>query len=367
LAGAGVIDPELRDAALRVQLHFRAQVPPPVVGSFVDNKATDRIRTELVSWLHVRDLYALDRLDLTGYGTVDTPAQKRVTDLLTRLDDPVYVRSLGLVGHNLLGGENPGRITWSVVLFERSADRNYLRIHADSLNGPFDINSGAKLILGSTAKLRTLITYLNIVTELHRKLGPLPLRELNAVAASAKDDPITAWAAGYLAKATDRSLQPMIDAAMQRRYSGSPGAFFTGGGVQVFANFEKWENHENATVLAAFEHSINNSFVRVMRDIVMYYTAQSGEQTKELLSDPDDPNRKAYLRQLCRSGGPPLPQSVLERLPGPDAQRSVRPAGAPDEADRAAPGCCLPYRAARGWQGRARRLSRAPFAALLGR
>jgi hypothetical protein len=58
------------------------------------------------------------------------------------------------------------------VLYERGAERNYLRVHADSLNSPFDINSGAKLILGSTAKLRTLVTYLNVVEELHRKLGP---------------------------------------------------------------------------------------------------------------------------------------------------------------------------------------------------
>src|SRR5271163_1980341 len=106
--------------------------------------------------------------------TVDTSAQKRVTNVLTRLGDPAEVRSLGLVGHNLLGGENPARLTWSVVLYERGADRNYLRVHADSLNEPFDINSGAKLQLGSTAKLWTLITYLDIVDELHRRLGQLP-------------------------------------------------------------------------------------------------------------------------------------------------------------------------------------------------
>ena len=75
---------------------------------------------------------------------------------LERLGDPAYVKSLGLVGHNLLGAEKPGRLAWSVMLYERGAERNYLHIHADSLNSPFDINSGAKLILGSTAKLRTL-------------------------------------------------------------------------------------------------------------------------------------------------------------------------------------------------------------------
>jgi len=36
----------------------------------------------------------------------------------------------------------------------------------------------------------------------------------------------------------------MLDAAMQRRYSGSSQAFFTGGGVHAYANFEKWENYQ---------------------------------------------------------------------------------------------------------------------------
>ena len=302
MAGAGVISPPLCDAALAAKLHFRDQLPPPAAVSYIGNKATDRLRAELVSSLHVPDFYALDRLDLTGYGTVDTAAQKRITAVLTQLGDPAYVKSLGLVGHNLLGSENPARLAWSVVLYERGADRNYLRIHADSLNAPFDINSGAKLILGSTAKLRTLITYLDIVDELRKKLGSLSQRELKATAA-AKNDPLTAWAAGYLAKATDRSLEAMIEAAMQRHYSGSPSAFFTGGGVHVFANFEKWENYENPTVLEAFEHSINNSFIRVMRDIVLYYESQSGVETEKLLSDADDPNREAYLKRFADQEG----------------------------------------------------------------
>ena len=56
--------------------------------SFVGNKATDRLRAELMTSLHLPDFYALDRLDVTGYGTVDTAAQKRLTDVLERLGDP---------------------------------------------------------------------------------------------------------------------------------------------------------------------------------------------------------------------------------------------------------------------------------------
>jgi hypothetical protein len=47
----------------------------------------------------------------------------------------------------------------------------------------------------------------------------LPRSQLLAIADSAKDDPITRWAAGWMAKAPDRGLQVMLDAAMLRTYS----------------------------------------------------------------------------------------------------------------------------------------------------
>jgi membrane peptidoglycan carboxypeptidase len=355
LAANGIIDTGLRDAALHTELHFRPEIPSSPAASFDRNKATDRIRAKLVSLLHLPDLYALDQLDLTGYATIDTPAQKRITDVLARLGDRADVRSLGLTGHNLLGEENPARMTWSVVLYERGGDRNYLRIHADSLNEPFDINSGAKLQLGSTAKLRTLITYLDIVDELHRRLGQAPRRDLLATAGGAQD-PLTKWAADYLARATNRSLQPMLDAAMQRHYSGSPQEFFTGGGVHAFANFEKWENSSTTSVEEAFTHSINNVFIRVMRDIVRYYIAQDDRQ-KLLTADRDDSDRERYLRRFVDQEGRTFldrfyreyrglpPDQVLAKLAHrtrPIAQRlavvfrSVSP-----EADRAALGAFL--------------------------
>jgi membrane peptidoglycan carboxypeptidase len=303
LSAAGVIDPALRDAALAAQLDFAAEPPPPAAQSFVGDKATDRLRDELVSRLHLPDLYALDRLDLSGWASIDKAAQQRISGVLARLGDPAYDRSLGLVGHQLLGSANPARLAWSVVLYERGADRNFVRIRADSLNEPFDINSGAKLQLGSTAKLRTLITYLDIIDQLRRKLAPLPRQELLAMATAARDDPVTRWAAGYLADAKGRALQPMLDAAMQRTYSASPGTFFTGGGMQSFANFAKWEDHTKPTVAAAFANSINNAFVRLMRDIVSYYIAEGGEQTKALLANPADSNRMTYLRRFADQEG----------------------------------------------------------------
>jgi membrane peptidoglycan carboxypeptidase len=302
LCDAGVIDPALRDAALMAPLRFRDEPPPVSPVSFVRQKATEELRSRLMTLLGLPNLYALDRLDLTAETTIDTAAQARVTAVLQQLSDPRFVRAAGMVGQQLLGAEDPGRVTYSFVLYERRPDGNFLRIHADSLNKPFDINSGAKLMLGSTAKLRSLITYLDIIDQLHRRFAGVAPRELMRIAA-APPDPLTGWAAAYMARAADRGLQPMLDAAMQRRYSAAPDTFFTGGGTQSFANFEGWENSGNPTVLEAFEHSINLAFVRLLHDVAEYYTAQTGVQITQLLNNPDDPNREAYLRRFADSEG----------------------------------------------------------------
>src|SRR4051794_12781930 len=300
LCEAGVIDPALRDAALHSKLTFRTEASPITAVSQVSQKAIQNVRNKLVSLLKLPDLYSLDRLDLSAKTSIDTAAQTRVSEVLQKLSDPTFLHSAGMIGHQLLGDGNPAKITWSFVLYERGGDRNYVRIHADSLNQPFDINSGAKLQLGSTAKLRTLILYLTIVSELHDRLAALPSRDLLHTAASA-EDPITEWGAGYLARTQDRNLKAMLDAAMQRTYSAAPGTFFTGGGNQSFGNFATWEDDARPTVETAFQHSINLAFVRILRDIANYYTVASGVQIKRLLGDTDDSQREVYLQRFIES------------------------------------------------------------------
>ena len=298
---AGVITPALRDAALDAELRFRNQPPPISAVSFVRQKATEDVRNKLVTLLKVPDLYSLDRLDLSAETSVDTAAQARVTAIMQRLSDPAFLRSSGMIGKQLLGDGNPAKVTWSFVLYQRGPDRSFVRIHADSLNKAFDINSGAKLMLGSTAKLRTMITYLTIISDLHHRLHAIQPRELTRLAASSPEDPLTAWAATYLSRARNRGLQPMLDAAMQRRYSGAPGSFFTGGGTQSFGNFEESENYDNPTVEDAFEHSVNLAFVRLLHDVVKYETAASGVQVSKLLSNTDDPQREVYLQRFVNA------------------------------------------------------------------
>ena len=128
----------------------------------------------------------------------------------------------------------------------------------------------------------------------------MPAPALSRLALSA-DDALSGWAASYLSRSKDRGLEPMLEAALQRRYSGAPEQFFTGGGAHTFANFASWEDTANPTVLEAFENSINLSFVRLMRDIVNYYIAADGIEVKRLLNDPDNPRRDEYLQRFVEA------------------------------------------------------------------
>jgi membrane peptidoglycan carboxypeptidase len=347
LAAAGVIDRRLRDAALRQRLEIAPAPTAHSPASFVERKATNSVRTELMEALGLPELYSLDRLDLSAGVSIDGAAQKRVAAVLAHLGDPAVVATRGLVGDHLLGEADPAKVAWSVVLCERGRDRNLLRIHVDSLNRPFDVNSGAKLMLGSTAKLRTLATYLNIVEKLQRELSGLGADGLRRIA-STSDDPLRRWAAGYLAELPPdrRGLQSMLGASMQRRYSANPSeVFFTGGGTHVFHNFEASEDGETPTVEEAFEASINLVFVRLLRDVIVHFEHESGRRD-ELLRQPGGAERekllrrfadeegRAYLERFYAEYGGLLPDDALDRLssharPGSRALailfRSVRP------------------------------------------
>jgi membrane peptidoglycan carboxypeptidase len=85
--------------------------------------------------------------------------------------------------------------------------------------------------------------------------------------------------------------------------------FFTGGGDQVFRNFDKSEDHLNPTVEQAFTLSINLSFIRLLRDLTRYYSAQE-QDLAQLRSVAAAPLRQDYLRHFADQEG----QAYLNRF-----------------------------------------------------
>jgi membrane peptidoglycan carboxypeptidase len=303
LSERGVISHRLRDLALKQKIQPLRRAPAPPALNYVENKAPDSIRMALLPVLGLNNTYDLNRLDLTVHTTIDQPAQQGVTRFFERIADRKQAAAANLTQYQLLEQSDPSKVVYSFTLYERKPGANLLRVQTDNLNQPLNINQNTRLELGSTAKLRTLINYLEIVAQLHQQYAGKTAAQLHAVPIL-PDDHLTEWAVQYLATTPDRSENAMLEAALQRKYSGNPGeAFFTGGGVHVFANFEKSEDGQYFTVASAFQNSVNLAFIRVMRDIVNYYRFRVPGASPAVLNDWGNPERHRYLARFADQEG----------------------------------------------------------------
>ncbi len=309
LAAEGIIDPAWRDAALQQRLVFRdmARQPPRLPVS--PGKGTTAARGRLAGWLGT-SLYNLDRLDARLDTTLNAGLQDAVSGYLASLGDPEFARSQGLIGERLLQPGTLGAVRYSFTLLERTPGGNQVRVQTDTTAQPLDINEGSKLELGSTAKLRVLATYLELVAELHARLAPQEPKTLGGITFD-RQDTLTRWAVQHLATSPDRSLDAMLEAALERRFSADPGErFFTGGGLHSFNNFNADDNTRTPTVREAMQASINLPFVRLMREVVRHTMYQVPGSTARLLEDDKDPRRSAYLARFADREG----QTFLHRF-----------------------------------------------------
>jgi membrane peptidoglycan carboxypeptidase len=302
LADSGLVSPALRDAALAEPLKFRDMKANPARLPTDIGKGTTAIRNRLAGMLDA-SLYELDRFDAHVSTTLNGALQQQVSEFLEKLGDADFARRQGLLGERMLNPAKLGLVRYSFNLVERTADGNRVRVQTDTTDQPLDINEGSKLELGSTAKLRVLTTYLEIVAELHQRLTELPAADLRRMR-SEQHDRLTLWAIEYLSTATDRSLPAMLQAALERHYSASPGeSFFTGGGAHEFNNFRHEDDGRMPTVREALQGSINLVFVRLMRDVVRYAMYQVPGSSAQLLKNDNDPRRLEYLARFADREG----------------------------------------------------------------
>jgi len=299
LETAGIISAALRQTAMESQLQFTKGAPFAPALSYVERKGTDAIRIMLLDLLKVETLYELDRLDLTVETTFDMVAQQKVNGVLNALYDQEFLADNGFLGPYLLSQGDPQRIIYSVALFESRQDYNASLLKADTLNRPLNINLGTKLELGSTAKLRTLCTYLIVIDEVAGELMGKNRSELLGRAAEVKD-PFSAWVLQHLLAHPEVTREEVLAASLKRNYSASPSpGFFTGGGFHVFSNFKKEQDFQSFTVERGFRDSVNLVFIRLMKDVVDFYIAKLGYDVETLLSKTGNPQRLALLQEAA--------------------------------------------------------------------
>ncbi|WP_240610014.1 transglycosylase domain-containing protein [Billgrantia endophytica] len=301
LADDNIIDAALRDAALVQRLEFRNFSQDPARLRVEPDKGLQTARGRLGSLLGL-SFYDLDRLDLRARTTLHGSLQDQVTDYLYRLADPDFANETGLFGDRLLSPEKTREVRYSFTLYERGDEAFRVRVQTDNTGQPFDINEGSKLELGSTAKLRVLATYLEVIAELHQRYAGETTETLRQVEVD-QQDILSRWVLDSLIRQPGLALREILEAAMERRYSASPNeAYFTGGGRHTFSNFRREDNHRNPTLNEAMRESLNLPFVRLLRDLVRYSTHHN-EHRSQLLEDDRDPRRLEYLQRFADREG----------------------------------------------------------------
>ena len=324
LANAGLIEPAFAQAVQRAPLTFIPLRSEGRASSFVEHKDFNLIRTSLLEHLGISNVYDLDRLHLQVDTTIDTAWQREVTQLLQHLNDPEFVAAQGLDRDlRLLRGVDPRKVIYSALLIERTPEGNAIRVQTDTLNQPLDINSNIKLELGSTAKLRTLAHYLEIIALLHNELSTLPSDALIRQVQGARD-PLTRWVAEILRAAPQTPLATVLEKALDRRYSASPGeAFFTGGGVHTFNNFARQDNGRIMTVREALQRSTNLVFIRLMRDLVRFHQARLPYDASAILTQLDHPERNHLLREAADEEARSYLWRAYQRYHGQSAEKII--------------------------------------------
>ncbi|WP_240636177.1 transglycosylase domain-containing protein [Caldimonas tepidiphila] len=323
MADAGLIPAALRDAALPIPLKLHREPLTDTPPSASDMKAAAAMRVRLQAMLGVPRAYDLDRLDLRADTTLDLQVQRAATQLLRGLKDPENAKAAGLYGFRLLSeGDDPGKLNFSFTLYERGEHGNLLRVQTDSSDQPFDINQGAKLDLGSTAKLRTLVTYLELMAQSHERWSGLDRKELAALELHPRDV-LSKWVQSYLMDAPDKSLGAMLEAALERRYSASPGeSFFTGGGLHTFANFDPEDNGRVMSMRDALKRSVNLPFIRLMRDMVQHLMHRPPSTSAQRVQDLQDPLRAEYLNRFADKEGRQFLIRFYRKLQGRSAKEA---------------------------------------------
>jgi len=299
LAENGVISEQLMRLAQQESPEFATQVNPALLVKDAP-KSTDTIRVHLMEELGYDDLVQTELWDLSAQSTIDSTITEAIENQLHQFKDPTSDAAQNILGFRMAKRNNAAQIDYALTLYQSTDKANLLRVQADTFSGHFNLNAKSKLELGSTAKLRTLVTYLEVIEELHSRYLSTPEEQRLHHNFNEKDH-LSRWVYEYMASAdADTSKAGILEAAMQRTYSGNPRErFFTGGAYHRFHNYKNSDNAKTLSIQEAFKHSVNLPFIRIMQDIVNYTLYNNMHISPEIYNNPDEPQRQTYLKQYA--------------------------------------------------------------------
>ncbi len=303
LMASGVIPAQLCRAAQQSTVTLRDDSLEVDNSPFIERKTQTVVRSRLAGALGVDSLYDLDRMNIKVKSTLDQDAQTTLRNALIGLRQPEKARAAGITGTRLLNtGNDLSKVVYSLVLYERTPFGNMMRVQTDNYDQPLDINEGIRLDLGSTAKLRTTVHYVQLVDELYHRYVDQP-RDALAQLQFHPRDYMSRWVVEQLMRNPQPTFAEVIDAALERRYSASSGeSFYTGGGLHTFSNFNKADSGKILSVKAALRDSVNLVFIRLMREITYHYLYRPGGIARRM-DEGDEDLRLHYLGRFADEEG----------------------------------------------------------------
>ncbi|MAI60885.1 MAG: hypothetical protein CBB87_00160 [Micavibrio sp. TMED27] len=308
-AEEGIISERLRDATLQATLHFNdEELDTRILPENPSFKAKTTLETQLMrEHFHMSNKYEFSRIDGEAVSTLNSAVTADVSEYLNKLSDPEFLEAQGLTGVHIKRAdpELAQDYIYGFTLYERTDSGNVLRVKADTYNGEFDINEHSRVELGSVAKYRTLITYLELIERLHQTYNDKTAAQIDA-ARSEHQDNLTAWMLTYLSNPeTDKTKLGTLMAAMERKYSADHReAFRTDGGYQRYANYEFTDYKKEFSVSQALYQSSNLPWIRIMRDIRDHITAVDLGISETLYNDISHPDRDGYLQDFIAYESP---------------------------------------------------------------
>ncbi|WP_394699495.1 transglycosylase domain-containing protein [uncultured Desulfobacter sp.] len=318
-----MISPLLYKSALQASLQFVKDSNPQNTFDPTQRKTANIIRTRLLGDLASASTYVLDRLDLTVKTTLNKALQEAIAKKLVRMKDPEYIRTGGFMAPHMLDTGDPQKIVYSFSLYEHTSQGNALRVQTNTFDGPFNIDEQMKLDLGSSSKLRALVHYLDIISQLYDTYAGQSKAELDKILKKENIDPLTRWATGYLLGTPHPKLADILDAAMERTYSASPKeSFYTGGGVHHFANYKKTDDNKTMTLSNAFRHSVNLVFIRMMRDITNFYIHKRYGITPRSLNNLEVAEKQRLLKVFADKEGTSFIRTFYRKYRGKNPEES---------------------------------------------
>jgi membrane peptidoglycan carboxypeptidase len=252
---------------------------------------SDPVRFNLINKLDTKNVYNLDRYDLRVDSTINADLSVRLSNTLKDIRN-----SSSLNGKYLLRGKNQ-KFVVSFLLFERNESGNVLRVQIDEFPTRFSLNDGMKMELGSTAKLRVLTSYLQLVekTFIDLKENPYPIHSKDA---------LSRWVYNWILNNPEGRKIDILNSAIYRKFSGTPGSFFTGGGLHHFSNFEG-KGSGPITAREGLVRSINLVYIRILEDIIKHlrYRGQDGINEDRVLANEDTIRRSELLNSFIEKEG----------------------------------------------------------------